>query len=220
MIRHSYTVGILEDDPLFREELVRIIAFDPGVGCRLMPVFASETVAEASLHFAAMQPDLMLVDMQLPDGSGLEIIRQVKAAGKISLMLTMLGDRASVLGALQGGAQGYLLKDTPSADIRKAVCDTLAGQSPISPEAATHLLGLVRRADTPDSTGEKLTDRELTILNMISRGLTYAETAQAAEISVHTVGDHIKSIYRKLDVNSKSEAIHEARQLGWLSRFD
>jgi DNA-binding NarL/FixJ family response regulator len=220
MIRTSHTVGILEDDPLFRDELVRIIANDPGNGCLLAPVFACETVNECKRCFAATLPDLMLVDMNLPDGSGLEIIRQVKAAGKMSLMLTMLGDRASVLSALEEGAQGYLLKDTPSAQIRSAICETLAGHSPISSAAASHLLGLIRRAEPPETNTEKLTERELAILHMISRGLSYAETAQAAGISVHTVGDHIKSIYRKLDVNSKSEAIHEARSLGWLSRFD
>lgn len=220
MIRSSHSIGILEDDPLYRQELVRIISDDPGEGCRLALLFAAGTVAEASERFAAMQPDLMLIDMQLPDGSGLDMIRQVSIAGKLSLMLTMLGDRASVLGALQEGAQGYLLKDTPADQIRAAIADTIAGHSPVSAGAARHLLALVRRADPPAAQRDHLTERERAILNMLARGLTYAETAQAAGISVHTVGDHVKSIYRKLDVNSKSEAIHEGRQQGWLSRFD
>lgn len=220
MISPRYTIGILEDDILYRDELVAIIATTDSASFKLETVFVAGTLAEASLHFSATRPDLMLIDMQLPDGSGLDLMREVKAAGKIGLMLTMLGDRSSVLSALQGGAQGYLLKDMPADQLRAAICDALAGQSPISARAATYLLNLVRPQSATDSTLDRLTDRELTILNMIARGLTYAEVAQAASISVHTVGDHIKSIYRKLDVNSKSEAIHEARQLGWLSRFD
>lgn len=211
-----HTIAILEDDPLIRDELVRIIGLDDS----LTLLFTSETVADALLQFRAHTPDIMLVDMQLPDGSGLEIIRLARASGKLSLMLTVLADRASVMSALEEGAQGYLLKDLPASQICAAVRNALAGQSPISPQAATHILDIIRKKSESTEAVERLTERELTILNMIARGLTYAEAAQAAGISVHTVGDHVKSIYRKLDVNSKNEAIHEARQLGWLSRFD
>lgn len=192
------------------------MALDPSLSL----LFACETVADAEQAFAAEPPDLLLCDMQLPDGSGLTLIRQASAAGKLSLMLTVLGDRASVLGALQEGAQGYLLKDMSPDQISAGIQGALAGQIPLSPQVAAHVLQLVRRIEPPTRVGERLTERELSILNMIARGLSYAETARAADISIHTVGDHIKAIYRKLDVRSKNEAIHEARQLGWLSRFD
>jgi DNA-binding NarL/FixJ family response regulator len=211
-----FTVGILEDDPNFSELLTSIIAADP----RLTLDFEVQFVADACAAFGQSAPDLVLVDMQLPDGTGLPLIRAAAAAGRTSLMLTVLADRETVLAAFTEGAQGYLLKDSAPDRISEAIHAALAGQSPVSPEVATHLLQLVRKTPEQASPAQQLTERELSILNMIARGLSYAEAAQAGGISVHTVGDHVKAIYRKLDVRSKIEAVHEARQLGWLSRFD
>lgn len=216
MAKRIHTIGILEDDPEFRSFLSGIVDDDPHLALS----FAAETVADAIDSFARMKPDLVLVDMRLPDGSGLSLIRAATNSGKLSLMLTILADRKSALAAFEEGVHGYLLKDSAPTAIRGGIHATLSGQSPVSPGVAVHLLQLVRRDASQASSGERPTERELTILNMIARGLTYAETAIAAGISVHTVGDHIKSIYRKLDVRSKSEAVHEARQLGWLGRFD
>ena len=211
-----YQIGILEDDPHFQTALVALVEADFG----LRLAFACDTVADALCAFDRHKPDLVLVDMQLPDGSGLDLIRAATAKGAKSLMLTVLADRTSVLSAFEEGAQGYLLKDMEPDRIHDAITAVLAGQSPISPDVATHLLQIVRKVQPEAVAADSLTERELTILNMISRGLSYVEVAQAAEISVHTVGDHIKSIYRKLGVNSKIEAVHEARQLGWLRRFE
>jgi DNA-binding NarL/FixJ family response regulator len=212
----TYSIGILEDDEFFRDQLVRIVEADFG----LTLAFACGTLAEALAAYRSALPDLVLVDMQLPDGPGVDLIHLATASGKASLMLTMLADRATVLGAFEAGAQAYLLKDMEPAQIHSSIIATLAGQSPISPAVAIHLLQLVRAAPPAAGSSERLTEREMTILNMIARGLTYAETARAASISVHTVGDHIKAIYRKLEVNSKSEAIYEARQMGLLKRYD
>lgn len=211
-----YRIGILEDDALFRTLLVDIVSGDFGLSL----AFACGTLAEALAAYRAAPPDLALVDMQLPDGRGIDLIRLATASGQASLMLTVMGDRANVLDAFEAGAQGYLLKDMEPAQLHASIIATLAGQSPISPAVATHLLQLIRIAPPTHGSAEHLTERELTVLNLISRGLTYAEVARAARISVHTVGDHIKAIYRKLDVNSKSEAIYEARQIGLLRRFD
>ena len=216
MSEQFHTVGILEDDPHFGAVLVALVTAAPD----LRLAFACETVAEALSAFRQSAPDLVLVDMQLPDGSGLELIRAAHARGTASLMLTVLADRTSVLGAFEEGAHGYLLKDTEPSRISEAIADALAGQNPISPEVARHLLQIIRKATPGQTAAEALTEREQTVLGMIARGLTYAEVADAAAISVHTVGDHIKAIYRKLGVNSKSEAVHEARALGWLRRFD
>lgn len=216
MAQPDHAIGILEDDPDFRELLVSIVQDDPA----LRLAFATETVADGLARFTASKPDLVLVDMQLPDGSGLELIRAATAAGKLSLMLTVLADRKSAMAAFEQGVHGYLLKDSDPDDIATGIHATLSGKSPISPAIAVHLLHLVRRTASASADFPQPTERETQILGMIARGLTYAETAQAAGISIHTVGDHVKSIYRKLDVNSKSEAVHEARQLGWLGRFD
>lgn len=213
-MRATSTVGILEDDPVFREHISALISARATVEI----VFAVELVTEACEAFAALKPDLVLVDMQLPDGDGLMLIRDAASAGKASLMLTVLADRRTVLAAFAAGAQGYLLKDSSDDQILDGIAAALSGKSPISAEIAIYLLQLVRTA--PREAGAVLTDREVTILNMIARGLSYGEAATAAKISVHTVGDHLKAIYRKLGVGSKSEAVHEARQLGWLTRFD
>lgn len=216
MQRRPFLIGILEDDPDFRELLVSIIGPEPEFDT----AFVCETVADALASFDAKQPDLLLVDMQLPDGSGLALVRAATAANKPSLMLTVLADRKTALAAFEEGVHGYLLKDSEPDVILNGIRATLSGQSPISPAIANHLLQLVRRVPAASPDTPQPTERETEILGMIARGLTYAEVAKAAEISIHTVGDHVKSIYRKLDVNSKNEAIHEARQLGWLGRFD
>ncbi len=216
MEKSPYSVGILEDDPDFRELLVCIIDAE---AC-FKTAFVCETVTDALASFAASKPDLVLVDMQLPDGSGLSLVRAATAANKLSLMLTVLADRKTALAAFEEGVHGYLLKDSEPDVILGGIRATLSGQSPVSPAVANHLLQLVRRAPAASAGAPQPTERETEILGMIARGLTYAEVARAAGISIHTVGDHVKSIYRKLDVNSKNEAIHEARQLGWLGRFD
>lgn len=216
MSTDTHTVGILEDDPDFLNFLLKIIDDDPSLALS----FSCETVSQSLKSFAKTKPDLVLVDMQLPDGTGLSLIREVSNAGKLGLMLTILADRKSALAACEEGAHGYLLKDSAAATIRDGIHAALSGQSPISPGVAVHLLKLLRRDAEATLDNERPTARELTVLNMISRGLTYAEIAQSAGISVHTVGDHIKSIYRKLNVRSKNEAVHEARTLGWLGRFD
>lgn len=216
MASASFKIGILEDDPDFRELLVSIVEAD----AELELAFACGTVAAALELFRVSVPDLVLVDMQLPDGSGLELIRAATAADTPSLMLTVLADRKTALAAFEEGVHGYLLKDSEPDVIHGGMKSTLSGQSPISPAVANHLLRLVRRAPSASTGVPQPTERETEVLGMIARGLTYAEVARAAGISIHTVGDHVKSIYRKLDVNSKNEAIHEARQLGWLGRFD
>ena len=209
-------IGILEDDDDFRLALVRIVEADPAMSL----AFACGTLAEAVDEFARGAPDLVMVDMQLPDGSGIDLLRMAAASGTASLMLTILADRATVLGAFEAGARGYLLKDMEPAQIHTSITATLAGLSPISPAVAMHLLELVRIRPQCGPIADGLTERETMILNLIARGLSYAETASAAKISVHTVGDHIKAIYRKLGVNSKSEAVYEARQIGLISRYE
>jgi len=209
-------IGILEDDASLRAYLEQIVA----EGGELSLAFSAGTVAEAAASIGASPPDLCLVDLQLPDGSGLEFISRLKAAPRPArcLILTVLGDRESVLAALRSGADGYLLKDTPPEQLRRAMLDTLAGEAPMSPRAASYLLEIWKaaseRAEIPKDAA--LTPREVEMLQLFSRGLSYRETAESLGISPHTIGDHVKSAYRKLNVHSCTEAIFEARQLGLL----
>ena len=211
-------VGILEDNLEFSDTLAAMIANDEN----MILAFRTETVADALSAFASDMPDLLLVDMQLPDGSGLDLVA-VAARHAVCriMMLTVLADRDSVLTAFERGAHGYLLKDTPIEQIRQNIASVMTGESPVSPAAAKHILSLFRRPVAP-SISDKMgpTDRERDVLQMVSKGLSYAETARALNLSVYTVGDHLKAIYRKLAVNSKSEAIFEARAQGWIDVFN
>jgi DNA-binding NarL/FixJ family response regulator len=213
------SVGILEDDEAMRGFLITIIkqTDDMKVG------FAADTVESAKAQARAIKVDICLVDLQLPDGYGLDFIADLKTHTDAKLLiLTVLGDKVSVLSALQSGANGYLLKDTRPDQLRKSIRATMAGENPISPAAATHLLNLFKEQSQSQSeaalvtSDENLTAREVDILTMFSRGLSYKETADTLNISNHTVGDHVKSIYKKLSVHSRSEAIFEAVQSGWI----
>lgn len=216
---HRGRVGVLEDDADLRLYLEQIIQD----GEDLQLAFAVGTVAAAIAQVESSRPDLCLVDLQLPDGSGLDFIAALKKVSNARcLILTILGDRQSVLTALRAGADGYLLKDTAPGPLRHAMLATLAGETPISPRAASFLLELWKATSAiPDRSPEGvLTAREVDVLVLFSRGLSYRETAAALGISAHTIGDHVKTIYRKLDVHSRSEAIFEARQLGLMSPRD
>jgi DNA-binding NarL/FixJ family response regulator len=208
-------IGILEDNVQFSAYLCEIVRDEPGL--RLS--FCAATVADALAALAQGAPDLLLVDMQLPDGSGLDLVRHAVATTACRIMmLTVLVDRQSVLGAFECGAHGYLLKDTPPEQIVRDINAIMSGAAPISAGAATHILTLFQRV--PEDAATAPTPRERELIQMIARGLTYAEAAQAMGISVHTVADYIKTIYRKLDVNSKNEAVFEARNQGWITRMD
>ncbi len=216
----SSSVGILEDDEGLRVYLEGVISETEGFRI----AFSTGLVAEAIEACARTGPDLCLVDLKLPDGSGLDFINAIKplSAAKC-LILTALGDRSSVLIALRAGADGYLLKDTPPDLLRTSMLRTLRGETPISPQAATYLLDIWKATAGPPTvvpSERALTEREAEVLRLFSRGLNYQETAHALGISSHTIRDHVKAIYRKLDVHSRTEALFEARHLGLISLFD
>lgn len=211
------TVGILEDNRDFAAYLEQVLGDAPGVSV----MFNVALVAEARRRLEqGPKPDLLLVDMQLPDGSGLEIVDAARALpGTRILVLTVLADKASVIGAIERGAHGYLLKDAPARQIRSAINTIMDGGSPISALAAARIVEAIRRPDSAQGAARP-TPREVEIVQLMAKGLSSAEIADVATLSVHTVGDHIKSIYRKLGVKSRSEAIYEARSNGWLSLIE
>jgi DNA-binding NarL/FixJ family response regulator len=133
-------------------------------------------------------------------------------------VITIFGDEPHVVGALEAGALGYLLKDGTPEYIGASIVDMLAGGSPISPAIARHLLRRFR-GDAPARAGEAesvppLSEREGEVLRLIVKGFTYAEIAELLGVSAHTVTTHVRGIYRKLEVHSRSEAVYEALQLG------
>jgi len=221
------TVLIVEDDDVTRERLARVVAGDASFV--VLPPCASLRDAMAALH--THRPRLLLVDLGLLDGSGLDLIRASStiSPGTEALVITVFGDERTVLSAVEAGAVGYLLKDGDERTVSSALHEVLEGGSPISPSIARHLLRRFPSSHSaygdgaPSTAGSGsaarnsaggLTPREIEVLKLIAKGLSYSDIAFALGMSTNTVTSHIKHIYRKLAVRSRGEAVFEAAQLG------
>lgn len=169
----------------------------------------------------AKAPSIVLLDLGLPDASGLELIPEVRDHWPDTkvLVLSVMTDERNVVEAIRRGADGYVVKDGNSHAISESIQAALAGQAPISPAVARYLLQYVRRQARPIRPNEdapNLTRREVDILNKISEGLSYQETADALEVSRSTVEVHIRNLYKKLEAHSKTQALVSARRHGLL----
>lgn len=211
----SLFVAIVEDDDETRARLAESVTAHPEL--RLVAEYRSGSEALAGL--AENAPDVLLVDLGLGDMSGLEVIRFVAAHHPDCdvLVISIFGDEGHVLAALEAGARGYLLKGTLTHDVSLDIQDLRHGGSPLSPIIARQVLKRLHPEPPSDTymqenTEETLTQREVEILRLIARGFTYAETAGLLDISMQTVHTHLKHIYRKLAVHSKTEAVFEADQ--------
>ena len=204
-------VGIVEDDSAVRAFFAAAIARGG-----LDVAFAAGSLGEALAAIRAGVPDLCLVDLGLPDGSGVDFITELKTRSDAkALVSTVFGDRATVLRALRAGADGYILKSLGEADLLHHVRQTLDGFTPVSPQVATYLLEILKtRSAGVIDPRDALTDKETEILTVFGRGLTYAETAATLGLSANTIRDYVKKIYAKLNVHSRTEALFEARSLG------
>jgi DNA-binding NarL/FixJ family response regulator len=214
--RHG--VLLVEDDAPTRTRLARVIETHP----QLVLLGAAATCREARALFAAAHPQVLLTDLGLPDGTGIDLIREARQRWRdvLPLVITVFGDESHVVGALEAGALGYLLKDGTPEYIGTSILEMLAGGSPISPAIARHLLRRFRPAEPPAVPGAsadatpQLSEREGEVLRLIVKGFTYAEIAELLGVSAHTVTTHVRGIYRKLEVHSRGEAVYEALQLG------
>ena len=243
------TVALVEDEPETHARLCAALAKDDRI-----QLLHATNAAKPMLQWLVGQmgvdgPDVLLVDLGLPDQSGLEVIRLCKAMKpKTEIMVvTMFGDEANMIRAFEAGASGYLLKDGDESELAEHVRTLDAGGSPMSPIIARQLLsrmgsgagssaasavkpiqhGLpaspaytdlqpIRHAKA--STERLLTEREETVLQLLSRGYSYGELAKEMGVTINTIQTHIRGLYTKLEVHSKSEAIFEARQLGLLEK--
>lgn len=211
----SVTVAIVEDHAATRDRLVRRIE----ANSRFSVVSASESIATARKAICQCPPDVLLVDLGLPDGDGCILIAE-QARNYPSLpilVISVFGDEDRVIRAIQAGARGYILKDENSEAIGDVIQQLLDGGSPISPAIARHL---IRRfspsVPSDDASPEPLSARELEVLNLAAKGFTYQEVADLLGVSINTVGSHTKQIYAKLAVNSRSQAVYEGTRLGLL----
>jgi DNA-binding NarL/FixJ family response regulator len=212
----THTVLIVEDDENTRTRLASIVSAHP----QLTVTAAVGTCLEAQAELKKGFPDVLLSDLGLPDGNGLDLIRFVTThhPQTESMVITVFGDEKNVLAAIEAGASGYLLKDGNSEYIGQSIMQMLAGGSPISASIARFLLKRFKSASTEPTPSPDprpaLTAREQAVLELVAKGFSYVEIAKTLDMSVHTVTSHIKHIYRKLAVNSRSEAVFEAMQLG------
>lgn len=211
----ALTVTLVEDDAPIREEFARMVQADPGL--KLLTAVGS--CAEARRSFSLAKPDVALIDLGLPDGDGTDLIAELAATSKATsvLVVTVFGDEAHVVRALQAGAHGYLLKDSPTAEFGRAIRAVCEGAAPLSPQVARYLLRRFTQpapdADAPKLL-EPLTPREQDVLRAISQGYSVPETARRLEVAPSTVAAHIKSIYGKLAVHTRVEAVNRARAHG------
>jgi DNA-binding NarL/FixJ family response regulator len=210
-------VAIVEDDADTRARIAQSVRADR----ELQLVGEYGAAGEALTGLARQSPDVLLVDLGLPDMPGLDLIRVCakQYPNCEILVFTAFGDEAHVLAALEAGAGGYLLKGNLSHDIGFDIRDIKAGGSPVSPLIARHLLARMGSGKVAPAKNEEdtlLSPRETEILNAISRGYTYAETAKLMGVSATTVHTHLKRVYRKLSVSSKTEAVFEANRMGLL----
>ncbi|WP_175651871.1 response regulator [Pseudomonas sp. Marseille-P9899] len=213
-------VLVVEDDPLMRQRLSRILG---EIGYAAEAVSFSANLAEARAHASSQPLAMVLVDLGLPDGNGIELIRELRAQDPALwiLVISAWSTEEAILGALRAGATGYLLKERDDLEVSLSIRSVLRGGAPIDPFIARRILTLLptEQPHKPAGMGETeaLSARESEILEWVSRGLSNREIAEQLTISRYTVECHIKRIYRKLAVSSRTRAVNEARQRGLLS---
>ena len=207
-------VCVVEDQREIRDGLAALIDATDGFSCD-----GSFSSMEAALpRIQAIVPDVALIDIDLPGMSGTEGARVLhdRMPTVAALILTIHHDNERILEALCGGAKGYLLKNTPPVRLMEALRDTAGGGSPMSPEIARQVVDLFRQFAPPAKADYRLTPHEARILKMLVNGENYKTVAQALAVSVNTVSYHVRHIYDKLHVHSRSEAVAKALRSGLL----
>ena len=232
-------VLLVDDDEQIQESLKQAIEQDPAMDL-LRQCFS---VVEALAALDQLEPDVAFIDLGLPDGHGLELIKHIQQhlPDCEIMVLTVLADESHVIACIEAGATGYLTKDTRIPEIVERLKQLRAGGSPISPLIARRLLNQFRgtlssqpqgsenaRGSTPNAGLSQpesggftpLSDREQEVLEMVAKGFMQAEIASMMGVSINTVSTYVKRIYKKLAVNSRTSAVHRASELGLISFRD
>lgn len=210
------TVIIVEDDAEVRHRLSQLINAHQDFEL----LHAASTMAEGLAALQQYKPDILLTDLGLPDGSGIEIIRAIEKQHLDCEAMVISGfqDENIVFKALEAGAKAYILKHDESTKITDAIIAMMNGGAPISPIIARLML---QKFQSPlqmsKALPEALTERQIKILKLVSQGFSSKEIGEKLDISYYTVTTHIKNIYNKLQVNSRTEALHEAMKLGLIT---
>jgi len=203
-------VAIVEDRREIRESLALLIGGTEGFKC----IGSYRSMEEALDKLKVHQPHLLLSDIGLPGMSGIEGVAILKERypDLLILMLTVYDDDERIFDAMCAGASGYLLKKTPPGRLLDSLREVVSGGAPMSPEVARRVIALFREIRPPERADYELTPHETRLLKLLVQGHNYKTAATELGVTVHTVSFHLRSIYEKLQVHSKSEAVAKALQ--------
>ena len=201
----SISVSIVEDDAQVRASLARLIDSSAGYRCVSQHGSAENALQDIPKH----QPDVTLMDINLPGLNGVECVSRLKPqlpATQI-IMLTVYQNTEHIFNALAAGATGYLLKQTPPTELLAAIREVHAGGSPMSSHIARKIVQSFQHTAPPATGAETLSPREAEVLDLLAKGFLYKEIAEAMKVTYATVHTHIRHIYEKLHVQSRTEAV-------------
>jgi DNA-binding NarL/FixJ family response regulator len=198
---------IVEDHPIFREGLQAALLAFPD----LLVVAAVATVAEAQTALDEHHPDVALVDLALPDGSGLDVTQRAAANGTVAIVLTMSRQPDVLLEAVRAGARGYLVKGAGREEIVSAVRAAARGEAIFGSDVADHVLSALTRQDPAAAAFPTLSQRERDVLRLLAHGLPNRSIATRLHLSEKTVRNHVSGILAKLDVSTRHDAADLAR---------
>jgi DNA-binding NarL/FixJ family response regulator len=205
-------VAIIEDQRVLREGLAFLLDGTDGFRC----TGSYGSVEKALSRITEDPPDVVLIDIGLPGMNGIEGIRALRQQlPKLRLItLTVYEDDQKIFDALCAGASGYLLKRTPPARLVESLKEVVNGGAPMSPEVANRVISLFKNIRPPERADYQLTNHEVRLLKLLVEGHSYKTAAAELGSSINTIGTHMQSIYRKLQVHSKSEAVVKALRNG------
>ncbi|MCL4838541.1 MAG: response regulator transcription factor [Thermoanaerobaculia bacterium] len=205
-------VVLVEDDRRTREALQLLIDGTPGFRCAA----AFGSVEEVRRGYAREGADVVLLDINLPGIPGSDGVPLVQEAfpGAVVLMLTVFEDEGRIFRSLCNGARGYLLKRMPPGRLLDSIREAASGGAPMSPEIAAKVIALFSRIAPPVEPECHLSPQEVRLLQLLARGLGYQPAAEELGVSINTVRNHVRAIYEKLHVHSKSEAVAKALRSG------
>ncbi len=206
----SISVSIVEDDARVRASLSRLIDGAAGYSC----VSNHSSAEDALREIPKFKPNVVLMDINLPGINGVECVRQLKPqlSGTQVIMLTVYQNTEHIFNALAAGATGYMLKQTPPDELLAAIKDVNAGGSPMSGHIARKIVQSFQCVAAASPESQSLSPREAEVLALLAKGFLYKEIAEAMKITYATVHTHIRHIYEKLHVRSRTEAV--AKHLG------
>ena len=211
MTADAIRVLVADDHPMFRDGLRTLIRDADGVEL----VGEASTGEEAVVRAVDLQPDVVVMDLQMPDVNGIEATRRITAASPhiAVLVLTMFEDDDSVFAAMRAGARGYLLKGSAQEEILRAVAAVAAGDAIFGPSVATRLIELFA-AGSPPQPFPELTEREREVLDLVAQGKSNQVIARELFVSSKTIRNHVSNIFTKLHVADRAQAIIRARDAG------